>query len=228
MRACGASGTRCGLRIFMRSAGIAQTARSRSNSTHSAFRSSPGRTKVTARRSSAMRRLWCAGVASDGSQQSAKGFWLSDRAPVTHYRRGDRPFKRGGGVALGAPPVATAYRNTSPIVDRSRRAVSWARELDRAKHRKNLRRCDFADGPLANNRLGEAEQPFNLVNRPVAFASRRFFSRSSSASASKVVALETIRAALAIFLAAEGSCPVSTSFFATSRASRASLTPTAG
>ena len=54
-RARGASGTRCGLRIFMRPAGISQTAASMSNSAHSAARNSPGRTKVRASNSRAAR-----------------------------------------------------------------------------------------------------------------------------------------------------------------------------
>jgi hypothetical protein len=51
----GASGTRCALRIFIRPAGISQTAASSSNSSHSAARNSPGRTKVRASNSSAAR-----------------------------------------------------------------------------------------------------------------------------------------------------------------------------
>ena len=49
----GASGTRCAFRIFIRVAGISHTAASRSNSTHSAARSSPGRTKIRASNSRA-------------------------------------------------------------------------------------------------------------------------------------------------------------------------------
>ena len=44
---------RCGRRIFMRPAGMVQTAASRSNSDHSAFRNSPGRTNVMASNCSA-------------------------------------------------------------------------------------------------------------------------------------------------------------------------------
>ena len=51
----GASGTLCGLRIFMRPAGTSQMAASRSNSAHSAARNSPGRTNVKARSSRAHR-----------------------------------------------------------------------------------------------------------------------------------------------------------------------------
>lgn len=40
------SGTACGCTIFIFAAGIRQTAASRSNSCHSAWRSSPGRTKT--------------------------------------------------------------------------------------------------------------------------------------------------------------------------------------
>lgn len=47
------SGTRCGRRIFILSAGIDQIPASRSRSAHSAARSSPGRTKVRASNSSA-------------------------------------------------------------------------------------------------------------------------------------------------------------------------------
>ena len=55
-RACGASGTRCRRFIFIFSAGIAQTAPSKSNSLHSAARNSPGRTKVKA--DSSIGRYW--------------------------------------------------------------------------------------------------------------------------------------------------------------------------
>jgi Protein of unknown function DUF262 len=51
----GASGTRCGRFIFIFSPGIDQMAASRSNSAHSAARSSPGRTKVRASNSRAAR-----------------------------------------------------------------------------------------------------------------------------------------------------------------------------
>jgi hypothetical protein len=46
--ACGASGTRCGRRIFMRVAGMVQTPASRSNSFQVARRNSPGLVKVKA------------------------------------------------------------------------------------------------------------------------------------------------------------------------------------
>ena len=51
----GASGTRWSRRIFIFSAGTTQSARSRSNSRHSAERISPGRTKVRASNSRAAR-----------------------------------------------------------------------------------------------------------------------------------------------------------------------------
>ena len=45
---CGAKGTRCGRRIFMRFAGMVQTPASRSNSFYAAKRNSPGLVKVKA------------------------------------------------------------------------------------------------------------------------------------------------------------------------------------
>jgi hypothetical protein len=46
--ACRDNGTSCGRRIFIRSSGMCQTLLPRSNSPHSAFRSSTGRGKVSA------------------------------------------------------------------------------------------------------------------------------------------------------------------------------------
>lgn len=73
-RTCSVSGTLWGRRIFVFSAGIVQTAASRSNSFHSAMRSSPGRGNMCGSIFRASRTAGCQSWASTARSRPARAF----------------------------------------------------------------------------------------------------------------------------------------------------------
>ncbi len=173
-------------------------------------------------------RFRCALVVRDGAKKTAKAFgsmiaarWLTTGAARAPLR-----------ATVGSPsarPVATAKRNTCPIAPRSFFAVSCR---PRASIGRRTARISGAD----ISAIGREPMPgraslmnhSNFVMVRSALRSRRFFSRSSAAMASKVL---VEAAALFVFSARRcwaGSIPSFKSRLAASLASRASRRPVAG
>lgn len=121
--ACGGKGTRCGRRIFIRSAGTRHVASSKPNSSHATSRNSPGRGARMANR--------CRAYLVPGRPE--KPLMRFRRRPSSlQLRIADRDLTWG---RISAPlrasvgsfemrPVAMAQQNTDPILLRSLLAVS--------------------------------------------------------------------------------------------------------
>jgi len=123
LTACGERGTRCGRRIFIRPAGIAQTPASRSNSSHSAFRNSPGLTNMSVSNCRATRVVGSPAYPSMERRRPPKaiGSTIAGRCFVTGAVNAPRSANVG---SLSQRPVAMPYLKTCPTRARSRTAVS--------------------------------------------------------------------------------------------------------
>ncbi len=118
-------GTICGCFIFIFSAGIDQIRTSRSNSDHSAFRSSPGRTKNMAASCRAHLTTNDPRYPSMACRSGATSFGSVSAARWLDLYGGNAPFRSAAG-SRSALPVATAYLKTWPQMVLTRCAVSSA------------------------------------------------------------------------------------------------------
>ena len=184
----GASGTRCGRFIFIFSPGIDQTAASRSNSAHSAARSSPGRTKVSA---SQFERRPCfrrALIGRNGAENPAERLGLDDCGAVLDRRRDQGSFQSARRIGLGAAGRDGVTKNLP-----DGRAEPACRFMPAARF--DARRTPKTSGAVISA-IGRAPMAgrarlsshSSLLKVRSAFASRRFLSKSSAAMASNVLA----------------------------------------
>ena len=137
------SGTKCAAPLsfsrlvrFIRAAGTPPLPTSRSNSTHSALRSSPGRTKTRGASRSAARVYRHALVAFDGPQQLAHPLGIGDGRHVLHEHRLQAPAQIRRRIAFGSPgrncvPEHLAARLQSAMRSlkshRALRSAAWPR-----------------------------------------------------------------------------------------------------
>jgi hypothetical protein len=87
----GASGTRCGSRIFIRPAGISHPAASRSNSTHSAARNSAWANESQGEQFEGGPCFEGPLIVFDSAQQAAESLWRDDGRSRRHGWRYQRP-----------------------------------------------------------------------------------------------------------------------------------------
>ena len=200
----GASGTRCGRRIFIFSSGIAPK-----RGVEIEFRP--------------FRRAKLSGAHEGKGEQFERGKRLGG-TPYADMERRSAPKAFGPMMAArclttgdaiapanapvgsaSARPVATAYRNTWPIVARSRFAVSsFPRD---STFLSTARMSGAAISLIGRVPIAGSARLNNHSDLPTVFAalpSRRFLFTSSAAMASKVFAAELACAALASFFAPEG------------------------
>lgn len=124
LKACLERGTRCGRRIFMRASGMIHTELSKSNSFHSAARSSPGRGNSSAISFRAARVVGCPSNASIALSKPPKALGSVIAARGVTVGLMSAPLRAIVGSA-SARAVAIANRNTVPIVERRRLADSY-------------------------------------------------------------------------------------------------------